>query len=90
MTHHHSINKLLNDDGCRGFAEDAVEEPDEDDEEESGGKGKKSADADLINIAQEKMMAEEASKYNIGYPMHGDSLVLFREKTRRTRNHVWR
>ncbi|KAI7880630.1 SMAD/FHA domain-containing protein [Lichtheimia hyalospora FSU 10163] len=44
-----------------GFAEDAIEEPDQDEDEESG-KGKKSADADLINIAQEKMMAEEAKR----------------------------
>lgn len=65
MAHPCRISSLLNedDDGYRGFAEDAAEEPDEDEEEESGGKGKKSADADLINIAQEKMMAEEASKY---------------------------
>ncbi|CDS11397.1 hypothetical protein LRAMOSA03660 [Lichtheimia ramosa] len=45
-----------------GFREDAIEEPDQDEDEESGGKGKKSADADLINIAQEKMMAEEAKR----------------------------
>lgn len=54
--------QVIHGDECRGFREDAIEEPDQDEDEESGGKGKKSADADLINIAQEKMMAEEASK----------------------------
>lgn len=76
--------QVIHGDECRGFREDAIEEPDQDEDEESGGKGKKSADADLINIAQEKMMAEEASKcqywiYN-AWCIHWDLLERRREE----------
>ncbi|KAI9316657.1 SMAD/FHA domain-containing protein [Dichotomocladium elegans] len=45
-----------------GFREDAEEEPDEEEDENETGKGKRTGDAALIDIAQEKMMAEDASK----------------------------
>ncbi|KAI9275536.1 SMAD/FHA domain-containing protein [Phascolomyces articulosus] len=47
-----------------GFQEDAEEEPDEDegDESEEGGQQSTSADAELINVVKEKMMAEDAKR----------------------------
>lgn len=61
---------------CRGFREDATEEPDVD--EEAGG------DASLIDVEAEKRMAEEASKYRIHdlAPSENPKLYLVTERRR--------
>ena len=60
----------------RGFQEDAVEESDDEEDDNNEVEGGGSADAELINVVKEKMMSEDASKYNVNRYIQRDTHAL--------------